>query len=152
MEPVPAGRVSMATLARALPLSAAVASGAPFRRNRTVPVGVPDVGEVTVATSVTVWPRFDGFGVEVTTVVVAAPVAALITCETAGEVLGAKAPPPVNIAVIECVPAGRVVVVKVACAEPFRTPEPIAVPPLRKLTVPVAVPEVALTVAVKVTA
>ena len=36
-----------------------------------VPVGVP-ASEVTVTLSATVWPKFDGFGVELRVVVVAA--------------------------------------------------------------------------------
>ncbi len=45
-------------------------------KNTTVPVGVPEVREVTVAVNVTCWPELDGFGDDVSTVVVAAPVAA----------------------------------------------------------------------------
>ena len=54
----------------------------------------------------------------------------------------------------ECVPAARVLVLKVATPEPLRVPVPSAVEPSRKFTVPVGVPTAggfAETVAVKVT-
>jgi hypothetical protein len=55
---------------------------------------------------------------------------------------------------MECVPAARVVVVKLAVAvvvEPVTSAEPRVVVPSRKVTVPVGVPEVSVTEAVRVT-
>ena len=57
--------------------------------NVTVPVGVPVPGgtTLTVAFNVTVWPEVEGFGVVVSTVVVAT---AFTVCVTAVELLAAK--------------------------------------------------------------
>ena len=55
-----------------------------------VPVGVP-ASEMTVTLSATVWPKFDGFGVELKVVAVAA---LLTTWVTTAEVEAAKSIEP----------------------------------------------------------
>ena len=69
-------------------------------RNVTVPVGVPAPGAVTVTVAVkrTLCPTADGFGDEVTLVLV---LALLTTCETAVLVLVLKLALPTYVAVIE---------------------------------------------------
>ena len=52
---------------------------------------------------------------------------------------------------MECVPTDKEAVVKEALPELWRVPVPIVVDPSLNVTVPVGVPEVAVTVAVKVT-
>ena len=60
--------------------------------NATEPVAVPaPVDAFSVAVNVTDWPYTEGDGVELTVVVVGAP---LTTCETAGDVPGRKFGPP----------------------------------------------------------
>ncbi len=51
----------------------------------TVPVGVPVVADVTVAVKVTACPKVDGFGIEVTLVVV---LALFTVCFSTDDVLG----------------------------------------------------------------
>ena len=115
--------------------------------NVTVPVGVPEVAGFTVAVKVTAWPAADGFTEETTEVVEAAW---FTTCDSAGEVLGAKLVSPLYTAVMECVPTVSVEVVNVA-DPPLSVPVPSVAVPFLNVTVPVGVPEVAVTVAVNVT-
>src|SRR5262249_49175652 len=78
----------------------------------------------------------------------------LIDWSTAGEVLGAKMLSPLYWALIWCRPSARVEVVKVAVPALRRTGGPSGVVPSKKVTMPVGVPDPAvsaLTVAVKVT-
>jgi hypothetical protein len=58
---------------------------------------------------------------------------------------------PPYTAVIECAPTARELVVNVAKPEPFNGPVPRVVAPSLNVTVPVGVPEPAVTAAVKVT-
>ncbi len=77
-------------LSEALPLTrVTVPSAVAPSRNVTVPVGTP-AAEVTVALRVTACPVVDGFGVDVSLVVVAAAAGAFTSCVTTAEVLAAK--------------------------------------------------------------
>ncbi len=71
------------------PLRVAVWLSPPGPVKVTVPVGVPEPGAVvvTVAQTVTDWPHTDGFGVAVTSVVVAAgfTVTAVVPAEDAAQ-------------------------------------------------------------------
>src|SRR2546427_107934 len=85
---LPTARV--VTLSEALPLtSVTVPSAVAPSLNVTVPVGTP-APDVTVALSVTVWPREDGLGVLLMVVEVAAAAGALTTWFTTGDVLAPK--------------------------------------------------------------
>jgi hypothetical protein len=122
-------------------------------RNVTVPVGsvTPDAG-VTVAVSVIGCPKTAGFANETSTVVVPVNAAEFTTSLSTGEdVLPLKVALPVYTAVMGSVPTGREEIISVACPE-LSELDPIDVPLSLKVTVPVGVtlPEVALTVAVKV--
>ena len=114
-------------------------------RKATVPVGVPVA--VTVAVKVTACPAVEGFSEEVTEVVVGWPIT---VCVSAAEVLPAKVLSPEYFAVMVCGPAVNVEVVNVACPT-LRVPVPRIVGPSKNATVPVGVPDRAVTVAVKVT-
>jgi hypothetical protein len=117
-----------------------------------VPVSVPAVFDVAVAVNVIPCPTVDGFNEEVTAVVVVASASAFTTCETADEVLVAKVPSPLYLAVMECVPCVSAVVERVAMPPLIATGAPSCVAPSKKLTVPVSVPAVVdVAVAVKVT-
>ena len=116
----------------------------------TVPVAAPPYCPVTVATKVTVWPGVEGLGLEVSAVAVPA----LPTdCNTGEETLAAKILVPAYSAVMLWTPADNAVVAKVACPEPFNTPDPKVIAPSLNVTVPVGVPDPAdgVTVAVNVT-
>ena len=76
----------------------------------TVPAGVPPVDE-TVAVKVTVWPKVEGFALEVTAVVVAA---GLTVCCKFDEVLVAKFVSPAYTALMVCAATVRLEVVKLA--------------------------------------
>ena len=115
--------------------------------NLTVPVGVPPE-EVMVAVRVTDDPDVDGFADEVTVVVVEPPVT---TCESAVLALLPKPPVPVKVATIECVPAARADVAKVALPAETATFDANVVAPSVNVTVPVGVPPDEVIVAVKVT-
>jgi hypothetical protein len=137
-------------------MPAAIVTGFPIwvapSKNEMVPVSVPAVAEVEVAVKVTVCPAVDGFKDETTVVVVAAvPAAAFTTCDTAGEVLEAKGPPPKYRAVMECVPCASVVVVSVALPAVNEMGLLIPFAPSKNSTLPVTGPAVEVTVAVNVT-
>src|ERR1017187_10576023 len=61
---MPTGKGEVEKVATPDAFSATVMSGVPPSRNVTSPVGV-GADPVTVAVSVTVWPKVDGFGAEV---------------------------------------------------------------------------------------
>jgi hypothetical protein len=115
------------------------------------PVGVgPPVdggAGVTVAVSVTVWPRLAGLGEAVSEVVVLACCAVTVI---AVEVLGEKLELPWYIAVTLLKPKGRAVVT-MDPTPPERVAVPSKVVPLKNWTVPSGTPAVELTPAVKVT-
>lgn len=117
----------------------------------TVPAGaiVPAEG-VTVVVNVTAWPYVEGFGEDVTLVLVAI---ALTVCVNTGEMLPLKLVLPAYTAVIGCAPPYNFVVVKAACPLFSVMVAKLALPSLR-MTVPVGtiVPEDCVTTAVKVTA
>jgi hypothetical protein len=115
--------------------------------NLTVPVGVP-LADAMVAVRVTDDPDVDGFAEEVTVVVVDPPVT---TCESAVLALFVKPPVPVKVATIECVPAARADVAKVALPAETATFDANVVAPSVKVTVPVGVPPEEVMVAVNVT-
>jgi hypothetical protein len=103
-----------------------------------------------MATKVTVCPGVEGLGLEVSAVAVPA----LPTdCDTAEETLAAKFSVPAYSAVMLWTPADNAVVAKVACPEPFNTPDPKVAAPSLKVTVPIEMPDPAggVTVAVNVT-
>jgi hypothetical protein len=113
-----------------------------------LPVGVPPVGDVTVAVKVTFTPEFDGFREEIKVVVVWPTI-----WFTTFDVLPPKFESPAYTAVIELEPTGSVEVVKVA-EPPLNAPVPIDVVPFINVTVsPLGgMPELEVTVAVNVTA
>jgi hypothetical protein len=120
--------------------------------NVTVPVAVnePTDPGVTVAVKVTFWPCVPGFGIPTTVTLVAA----LFTVwPSAVDVLPAKVESPLYVAVIECAPAARAEVMKVAWPE-LSMPDPMLTLPSKNTTEPVGVPvpDVGATVAVNVTA
>ena len=114
--------------------------------NVTLPVGVPPL-EVTVAVKVTAWPDFDGLRDEVSEVEV---LALFTVCVSTAEVLPEKLALPPYTAVMECDPTARVEVANVAFP-PASVPVPKVFTPFLKVTVPVGVPPVDVTVAVNVT-
>jgi hypothetical protein len=119
----------------------------------TVPVGVPDPGEVTitVAVNVTDCPKIVGLAEETTLVVVSA---LLTTWDRDAEVLVLKLVSPPYTAVMECVAIVNEEAAKVAVVTPpvvERVPEPRVFAPSLKVTVPVGVPAADATVAVSVT-
>ena len=118
--------------------------------NVTVPVetAVPGALATTVAVNVTDWPLIDGFCDEITVVVVAS----LFTVWVKGEaVLALKLESPLYAAVMEFAPTASVEVVKLAWPVPSRFEVPSVVAPFLNVTVPVGMPPLELTVAVKVT-
>src|SRR5262249_34417291 len=125
---------------------------APPSRNVTVPVGVPAPGGLafTVAVKVIAWPNTDGL----TELVTAVELFALLTvCVMAAEVLAVKFASPAYVTVIVWFPTASERVLKVALPA-VSVPLPMLAPPSRNVTVPlgVPVPELAVTVAVNVTA
>jgi hypothetical protein len=133
-----------------------IVTGAPIcvalSKNVMVPVSVPAVADVEVAVKVTVCPAVDGFKEETTLVVVAAvPAAAFTTCDSVGEVLEAKGPPPKYCAVMACVPCVSVAIVSVALPAASEMGLLIPFAPSKNATLPVTGPAVEVTVAVNVT-
>ena len=147
IEWLPTARVEEVNVALPAVTVTALASVVVPSVNLTVPVGVP-LDEVIVAVSVTDDPDVDGFAEEVTVVVVDPPVT---TCDSAVLALLVKPPVPVKVATIECVPAARVDVAKVALPAETATFDANVVAPSVKVTVPVGVPPEEVIVAVKVT-
>lgn len=78
-------------------------------------------------------------------------VAAETVCEMVVELLPEKLALPAYTAVSECVPTASVLVLKVALPVPSSVPVPSVVEPSMNVTLPVAVPLEAVTVAVSVT-
>ena len=101
----------------------------------------------TVAVKVTGSPLLDGLELDVNVVVV---LALFTVCASTEEVLPAWPASPLYCAVMECVPATRLEVEKVATPLPFSAELPRDVEPSMKVTLPVA-PENGLTVAVNIT-
>lgn len=114
----------------------------PPSRNCTLPVAVDGV---TATVKVTVCPRVEGLGLDVSV----SEEVALITSAIAGEVDPTVFESPPYTAVIECVPCVKADVENVAVPA-LTAPVPIATAPSRNWTLPVAVDGV--TAAVKVTA
>ena len=128
------------------PLSVAVPRVVDPFLNVTVPAGVPPL-EVTVAVKVTDWFNFEGLRDEVTVL----ELLALFTVwVSTGEVLPLKFVLPPYTAVIEWLATDKVEVLKVALP-PLSVPVPSEVDPSLKVTVPVGVPPLDVTVAVNFT-
>jgi len=117
--------------------------------NVTLPVAIAPVDEVTIAVKVTAWPAVDGLGADARLVDV---VALLMVCEIAVEVLVRNWESPAYCAVIEAVPALRVLVLNIALP-PESVAIPILVEPRLNVTVSPSggAPEGEATVAVKTT-
>jgi hypothetical protein len=106
----------------------------------TVPVGVPEPEELTVAVKVTVRPTLAGLGEPEMEVEVVPPVLPVTVCESAADVLPLKLESPPYTAVIEFEPVDSEEVARVArplLSDPF----PSVLAPSLKVTVPVGVPE-----------
>jgi hypothetical protein len=121
----------------------------------TVNVTVPPVGvwppAETVAVSVNVCPATAELAAGTKVVFVAtAPTEAETVTAAALDVLELKPDAPPYEAVRSKLPSGKVVVTSVAIPELFKVPVPRTVLPLLNVTVPVAVPDEAATVAVNV--
>lgn len=145
MEWVPTDNVDVLNVALP-PLSVPVPSVEDPFLNVTVPAGVPPL-EVTVAVKVTDWLCFDGFSDETTVL----ELLALFTVSVnTGEVLPLKFVLPPYTAVIEWLATDKVEVLKVALPL-LSVPVPSVVEPSLKVTVPVGVPPLDVTVAVNFT-
>src|SRR5262249_50021930 len=120
--------------------------------NVTVPVGVP-VPPVTVAVNVTVCPKLDGFGEELTAVTVPFET----TCGLAESLPLLESQPvaPLNVAVMVCLPTASVLVLNKAIPDASTGTFAASVTaPSVNVTVPAGTPapaSTAVTVAVKVT-
>ena len=112
------------------------------------PVGVPPLWPLTVAVNVTCWLTIDGLGLDVNAVAV---LARFSTCDKTLEPLLLKFVSPPYRAVIECVPIVKRDTIRLAIP-PLTVPVPIVLAPSLKVTSPVGEPEVAVTIAVNVTA
>src|SRR5262249_22550987 len=110
-------------------------------------VGVPPA-LVTVAVNVTDWPNVLGLADEPTLVLLAFWFTVWVS---GAEVLGLKLLSPPYTAVIEWLPTASALVENVAGRLPWRVRVPSVVEPSLKVTVPVGVPPVLVTVAVNVT-
>jgi hypothetical protein len=128
----------------------AVPSGVLPSRKVTVPVEVPEAA-ATVAVRVTGWPTTIWLAETWSSVVVWMSAGAVTTSVTTAEVDALKPVAPVYWAVRLCMPAAREDSWTVTTPEVFTVPLPRDVPPSRKVTIPVALPEDAVTVAVRVT-
>jgi hypothetical protein len=114
----------------------------------TVPVGRPANCGATETVNVTDPPKVEGFGAELSVVVL---VALVTVWEIAADVLAAYLVFPLYVTVMDAVPTANVLVAKVA-APPLSVPFPRVFVPALNVTVPVGVPllEGSTTVAVKV--
>ena len=141
----------MVRLAWPFPSTVTGDCGLPSTVNTTLPTGVPPPGAVgeTVAVKVTGWPKTDGAWSELTASVVDA---AMTVWANVSELV-VKFASPLYCALIAEVPTGTVEVWSEAVALAVRGTVPIVVLEREKVTVPVgiAVPEVGVTVAWKVT-
>jgi hypothetical protein len=125
--------------------SVTVAIIVPLSLNVTVPVGTP-AEEVTVAVNVTDCPEADGLTDELSAVVLDAPPT---VCASAAEVLWANVSDPLYVAVMVCEPAASEAVDRLADPALSRVAVPITLAPSLKATVPIGIPAVDATVAVK---
>src|SRR5215470_6354342 len=135
---VPTARAEVDSVATPLALSGDAASNVVPSRKLTVPVGavVPDAG-TTVAVNRMVWPNIDGFGDEISDVLVPIDVA-ITVCTMANDVLVRKLPSPLYTAVTAWLPAASDDVE--SDAVPLATAAvPREVEPSKNCTVPVAV-------------
>lgn len=141
IECVPTVSVEVVNVATAPLVKARVPSEAVPSRNVTIPVGIPEVEEVTVAVNVTGL-SLDAEMEELTNAtVVGAVTAGVMVSITAVEVLLAKFALPAYLQMIECVPTVSVDVIKVATALLLSVPVPSVAVPSRKVMLPVGVPE-----------
>jgi hypothetical protein len=133
------------------PFTAAVPREALPSKKVTVPVGVPEVA-VTVEVRVIAWVVVAGFREEVSVVVDAVLAAPLTVTVTALEAPAAYLESPEYVTVIESLPAASVERDSVAAPEAFTTADPMDVPLLENVAVPVGctVPTIAMA-AVRVT-
>lgn len=150
MEWLPAVSKEVAKLAWPEPLSDAEPSVVLPSLKVTVPVGVLPLPN-TVAVKVTGWPNADGFRDDIRAVFDGVE-AWLTTWVSTAELLPLKLLSPPYTAVMEWLPTVSPEVVRPACPEPFRATIPKSMLPSKKVTVPVGVPPLPVTVAVKVTA
>src|ERR1700733_362979 len=120
-------------------------------KNATEPVGEPEFAE-TVAVRVTAWFVVAGLGDAASAVVVVAGVSELTVSATGEEVERLKLLSPPYCAVRVCEPEVIEFSCNVTVPELPRVALPMEAPPSKKVTVPVGVPEVAVTVAVSVMA
>jgi hypothetical protein len=102
----------------------------------TDPVGTPVNWGVTVIVNVTDPPKFDGFGNELSAVVLAAFV---IVWEIAGDVLAAYLVSPLYVTVMDFIPTANVLVESVA-VPPLNVRLPSIKVPALNVAAPVAVP------------
>jgi hypothetical protein len=149
MELVPIGSLLNVKVAFPPDSAAKPSFVAPFM-NVTEPVGLPVEGATaaTVAANVTVCPNAEGFGDELSVVLLDAT---LTVCDRVDEVLVVYIMLPVYVAVMEWPPMSNAEVVKDAFPL-LIVPEPIVLAPSLNMTFPLIVPEVGeVTVAVNVT-
>ena len=91
MECAPTASAVVANVANPLPFTAIVASMVAPSLNVTLPVGIPEVADVTLAVNVTDWWYADGLREEVSVVVL--PALLTVSVKTA-DVLPLMLPPP----------------------------------------------------------
>ena len=103
----------------------------------TVPVGLPPKAVVMVAVKATVWPLFDGFGVDVSAVAVLAWFTFWLTT---GDVLGVKSTSPPYTAVSEWVPTLSVETDKLPMPLVLSVAVPKTFVPSLNVTLPVGMP------------
>src|SRR5689334_21205574 len=147
----PAVRLPVMKVACPAPFNATAGWAALSIVKTTLPAGVPDPGATaaTVAVNVTDSPNAVGFRDELTVVVVAAW---FTTWESVVAVLPAKWLSPPYTAAIVWVPTASDAVDKTACPDALSATGACGVPSMLNVTLPVGVPPLPDTVAVKVAA
>ena len=131
-----------------MPLSEAVPSVCDPERNVTEPVAAPPYWLVTVAVKVTDWLVAAGFSDDAIEVVVVAVFTAWLT---GADVLALKLAEPWYMAVIECVPAASdETEMNALPLANVALPSVVEVEASEKITVPLGVPDVEVTAAVRV--